>query len=117
VTLTLVESLNLYLGKMRGTFEPHVHEEGEKTTPSEKEALKAADILLKAADFSQKVADLGDKAWEEPVEERQRARRMSLPDKETFYRCMRRIKGERPEVEDPGTFCAFIHWYGPGLKG
>jgi len=97
----------------------------EKETPTEKAAVKVADALVAAQQFADKVAEKGDQAWEEPltvappapagaapVSERARARRMALPNKNDYIRCVRRVQGERPDVEDPGTICALVHFLG-----
>ena len=96
-----------------------------KETPTEKAAVKVADALVAAQQFADKVAEKGDQAWEEPltvvppapagkapVSERARARRMALPSKNEFIRCVRTVQGERPDVQDPRTICALVHFLG-----
>lgn len=106
-------------------FEEAGTDSKEKETPTEKAAVKVADALIAAQQFADKVAEKGDAAWEEPltmaptapsgaapVSERARARRVSLPNKNDFIRCVRMVQGERPDVEDPRTICALVHFLG-----
>lgn len=125
ITMAALQRIQGALHELGEWFEEAGPDSKEKETPTEKAAVKVADALVAAQQFAAKVAEKGDQAWEEPltavppapvgaapVSERARARRMPLPNKNDFIRCVRRVQGERPDVAEPETICALVHFLG-----